>query len=306
MITASAPTRISLFGGGTDLPSYYESYGARIINMAINIRQSFIYEGGIGKTSVVGSSRFHQAFLGDLRYWLTQTFPATIESGLGSSAAAAVALTGIAAKRDGATLSRSEIAERAWERETSRLGLYGGKQDQYAAAHGGLNSFSFGASVAVEPFSHDIGDFWQEQILLVDTGIRRKKQHAKLQENLMYLSAEQKEALAQIHHIANAAYQMVSMCDVVDVAELLQQSWTAKKRSNRVTNEEIEHIYRVAMDNGALAGKLMGAGQGGHMFFLVVPENRQRLIKRLEAIDNVRIRDFRIDWEGLIVNEVRR
>ena len=196
-IIASAPCRISLFGGGTDLPVFYEKHGGLVISMAINLKQHIEFDTdapkGISPEWAIpqnGNVDFYGKFMDEFklnRVFFVNKSDAPIQSGLGSSASAAVALVAALSRIKGQNLTKEEIAEKAWDIEVNKLGLYGGKQDQYRAVYGGFGSTRFkdyAISTVYNAFVNN--DFWEERLMLFYTGETRKD--PKIQERFKQLT----------------------------------------------------------------------------------------------------------------------
>jgi len=317
-IISTAPTRISLFGSATDLPVYYMDNGGMVISMSINIRQRFglqtdyksphmeIKESKNVKfyENLVGDSSFYDAFIDEFNFdsiYLEQTFEGPIESGLGASASAAVALIGAIDKAQDLKMTRAEIAEKAWDIANNKLNLYSGKQDEYAAAFGGFNRYFFTDKYikveAVNKKSRAITDW----MLLFYTGENRTR--AKIQEQLKTLTKKQKKSLDKILETARTASRALTYQNYDWVGNLLHESWEYKKESNKyMTTKHTDKIYKTAIKAGANGGKLCGAGQGGHMMFIAEPQTHEEIIKKLTKLGCNHV-DFSIDYNGL---EVRR
>ena len=156
-VLSLAPSRLSLFGGGTDTPQYSNNFGGLVINIAINLRSKFtlftgndIYDPeAINSVPYLGRKEFVYAFREEFRIndmhlsMFKSEFDGILESGIGSSASSAVAILGAINKLQNLRMSLDQIAEKAWEIEVNKLGLYGGRQDQYASAYGGVNVMQF-------------------------------------------------------------------------------------------------------------------------------------------------------------------
>ena len=298
-IISTSPCRLSLFGGGTDIEPYSSIYGGICINLAINLRQHFILSDD-GKDNVypVGANpHFYETFLKEF-YWkpasIVSTFDSFIESGIGASASAAVALVSGLAKASSQPLTRQEIAEKAWDIEVNKLGIFGGKQDQYAASFGGGSLLIF--EDRVYRYSLNLQRILP-YLVLFHTGKNRKS--ADIQEGFKELSPEQILALDKIKDIAYEAIDPVRFGDWKKVGELLDQTWEFKKKSNTgVTNARIDELYALSKNCGALGGKIMGAGGGGFMLFVCPPEIQEELIKALEE-NGCKWTDFDIDNNGV-------
>lgn len=287
-VKVKAPVRISLLGGGTDVGEYAEKYGGVCVNMAVNLHQEFILTDENKDMDLLenDSPEFIKTFTES--YGVYHRFDGYIHAGLGSSAAAAVALVAANSKFMGLNLDKSEIADIAWDTEVNTLGLFGGKQDQYASAYGGMNIMYFGKDVIVDVIDRKEADEVSKKILLFDTGIRRDKPN--IQEGLKKLNKKQKVALDNLKHLAT--------CYSSDnLGELLDLSWRYKKESNAVTTNRIDFIYDRAMKLGAEGGKLCGSGGGGYMIF-VVPKDRQDYFKEHIGLKWV---DYGgIDYNGVV------
>jgi len=223
-----------------------------------------------------------------------------IESGLGASAAATVAMVGIVNEDKMLEMTKPQIAEKAWDLEVNKAGLYGGKQDQYASALGGMNHIVFSKDgVEVMEMPMKVSEFWSDNMALIYT--RYKRSCAKVQENLKVPSAESERALEEVLRLCLEAEEPIWNMDFNTTANLLNRSWLAKKRTNKVTNSWIDKVYETAIEAGAAAGKLCGSGGGGFMVFLVRPAYQLEVIRALEGIECVWY-DFDTDYEGLRVD----
>ena len=319
-LVVTAPTRISLFGGGTDIPVFYEKYGGLVISMAINIRQRFWLEFNErvkGNVQFVYPQYSSPIFYDSVLKFFDSTptkfvseFEGKFNSGLGSSASALVALTAALSYAKGIYLTKAEIAERAWDIEVNKLNLFGGKQDQYRSANGGFGTLEFQTSrdaKIVKPQIVDnswpkfIGEFWSKRLMLFFIG--KTREDPKVQDGLKKLTAEKALALLNIKQIAEKAQTVMYLKDVSRTADLLNESWEAKKKSNSVTNEQIDKIYDLALKSGALAGKLNGSGQGGFMTFLVEPDKQNDVRRALQSVDCIWY-NFDIDHNGVEVREI--
>ena len=187
-----------------------------------------------------------------------------------------------------------EIAERAWDLEVNKLNMFGGKQDQYCAAIGGVNVMEFDDEVKITPLSTTFIDPLLPCLVLFHTGENRKS--SILQEGFLKLTARQKDSLDKIRAGAFVGIEHLLKHDVEGFGFVMDEMWEAKKDSNKgVTNVHIDRIYLEAKRLGAWGGKICGAGGGG--FFLVVcpPNKRSKIIKEL----GIRHVPFSVEWEGL-------
>lgn len=320
-IVGRAPSRISLFGGGTDIPSYADKYGGIAINFAINIYQdmTLYYHDPKGasdyptKTIVPpdGNHDFIYKILN--KYHLgngvhlasVQSFyDGVLNSGLGASAAAAVLLLALINKAQALGMSKEQLAETAWRLETEDLGLYGGRQDQYAAALGGFNSLLFvPGQLEILPLGQTFADKIIPAISLFYTGHNR--QDPKIQEGFRELSQEQVDTLDAIKLLAVEGSKALVAGDIEKVGHLLHESWELKKQTNKgVSTPEIDKIYAKARGLGAYGGKVCGAGGGGFMYFISDPAKKQDLIKGLQK--DLLPWDFEVDWTGVTTRIINK
>lgn len=312
IVESQAPCRISLFGGGTDLPEYANRYGGLVISFAINLRQKLkLYTAD----NLFDITRNEIPYKGDLNFlhtifeqfktgnkfggfhdvrFISQS-DALLNSGLGASAAAAVTTIAAMNKVHQLNLSKAQIAEMAWEIEVTKIGLYGGRQDQYISSFGGFNAITFEKNkIEVNPLRPEMIEQIYPGLVLIHTGFTRE--NPKIQEGFKKLSTEQIAKLSQLKEIAVGAFVELESGDIEGVGQLLDQSWESKKQSNKgVNNPEIDEIYDKAKKLGAYGGKTLGAGGGGYMLFVVDPEKKEKFIEEL-GVDWC---DFSIDWNGV-------
>lgn len=211
-------------------------------------------------------------------------------SGLGSSSALVVGMIRVIAHRVGVKLSQAELARMACKIERNDLQMHGGRQDQYAASFGGLNLFEFRPRdiAMVNPIvlrAEFLNEF-ESSLVICFTGISRvsgtiiEQQETELKAH----SAVTLEALHRMKQDALAMAQFLSRSDMAGIARTMNHSWEAKKRTaSGVSNSCIDRLYAVAMEAGALAGKVSGAGGGGFMMFIVAPMRRYSVIAALNA-----------------------
>lgn len=315
---ARAPLRLGLAGGGTDLSPYCDEFGGAVLNVTID-RYAFasflprddgriVFEADdIGVSETFGANaelhselvlhrgvyeRMIREHNGSRRLAMTikTTVDAPAGSGLGSSSALVVALVeGMRAILD-APLGDYDVAHLAYEIERIDLNLSGGRQDQYAAAFGGVNFIEFLANdrVIVNPLrTSDAVCNELESSLVVCFSGRSRSSAAIIDQQTAGLKAARADTLAAMHKLKADAADMkraLLIGDIDGMATVLNESWKAKKATaSAVSNSALDGLFDLALANGALAGKVSGAGGGGFMFFLVHPENRFRLIQSLNA-----------------------
>lgn len=333
MLIARAPLRISLAGGGTDLPAYFERFGGMVVSTTID---KFVYaqvqRNGL-HTAQISSADYHTFYRhlsgvpltwdGELAlpravlhefgidrgmsvFTASEVPPGT---GLGSSSAVAVALIRAVAAHRRHSLSRQEIADLACQVELNKLGAPIGKQDQYAAAFGGLNLITFHHDqVEVERLAvpSDALSTLERRLMLFFTGtarnsatILRDQQRATLHDDLETL-----DRLHAIREAANTCRRYLETGDVDGIGDLLDQGWQRKKHlTTGITNERIDAAYTLARQCGAIGGKITGAGGGGFLL-LYCPEMRQDSVTiALEGI-GLRRMDFHFETQGVTLGSV--
>lgn len=329
MLIARAPVRISFFGGGTDLPAYYLRFGGAVLSTAIN--KHFYVILGHAEGAVQVSSSDYQTFFrhsemapslwdDDLRlpkaildhfgiyeglsiFLASEIPPGT---GLGSSGAVSVAIVKALATSLGQHLTESDVAAVACEIDIEQLGQPIGKQDQYAAALGGLNLIEFkdsSVNVTHVELPLDLLLALERRVLLFFTGTARHSSSI-LSEQQRRISDDREETLQALHEIRAQAYQgyeLLQMGKLDEFGRLLHSAWEAKRNvAEGVTNPDIDRLYEIALAEGALGGKIAGAGGGGFLM-IFAEEGRQRQIRsRLEA-EGLFSMDFRFESRGATV-----
>lgn len=313
IIRSSAPSRLSLFGGGTDIPSYYEENDGFVINIAINLRAHFtLYTGddifamkGEDIVPLRGKKPFIHAFLREYghRSWhdskYESDFDGLLESGLGSSAASAVAILGALNKERDLRMDQYQIANRAWDIEVNNLGLFGGKQDQIASSFGGMNTIEFTKdNISVTQLDKEVAQRLVPNLVLFHTGQFRKS--PTIQEGFKAPIERQIKSLDQIKYVAQGALDPIIRGDLKTVGRLLNDAWELKKQSNwGVSNKDLDFIYYQGIKNGALGGKLCGSGGGGYMFFLITEKmDKMTFVHKMEKFD-LEWTDFDLDAQGV-------
>jgi D-glycero-alpha-D-manno-heptose-7-phosphate kinase len=219
---------------------------------------------------------------------VTTAVDAPMGSGLGSSSALVVALIEAYRTYLDLPLARYDVAHLAYEIERVDLGLAGGRQDQYSAAFGGINFLEFlrDGEVIVNPlrFSEGVVNELESSLVVAFSGQSRASDAIIRQQNdgLGAQSADVMEAMHQLRQDAIDMKRAILLGDIAGVAELLERSWIAKKRTAPgVTNPAIEALEQLARRSGAIGAKVSGAGGGGFMMLVVPTERRYRLISAL-------------------------
>ncbi|MDW7980811.1 MAG: hypothetical protein RMH97_09620 [Verrucomicrobiales bacterium] len=312
--------RITLGGGGTDLPSYYERFGGFLIAAAIDkyvyitLHETFVPDlivkysrlERVPDASKLEHPIIREAFamLGMDGRGLEITSMADIPAGtgLGSSGSFTTALLKVlhAYKRN--LVHPSELAEQACEIEINRLKEPIGKQDQYIAAYGGITCFEFQPDGKVRAWplrlSEETRFNLEDNLLLFFTGFSRSASAIlkDQDERSRQLDQEMIENLHFIKQLAHESRRALEAGDLREFARLMDVHWEHKKRrSAGISNPQINEWYELAKSSGALGGKLIGAGGGGFLMFYAEDKARLRHAMRQAGLKEVR---FRFDFEG--------
>ncbi len=321
MIIARSPLRISLGGGGTDLPSYYEKFGGFLISAAIDkyvyitLHETFVPDiiikysklERVANVSEIEHPIIREALrlVGiDHGYWeMASMADIPAGTGLGSSGSFTTALLKALHAYRRNLVPNAEIAAQACEIEIERLKEPVGKQDQYIAALGGITCFNFhpGGRVDAQParVAEETRYNLEDNLVLFFTGYSRSAGAILKDQNEKSKEADQTmlDNLHRTKEIGNASARALETGDLREFARLMDEHWQRKRaRSAGMSNDRINEWYDLAKNNGALGGKLIGAGGGGFLMFYVEGEkSRLRHVLRQAGLKEVR---FRFDFEG--------
>jgi D-glycero-alpha-D-manno-heptose-7-phosphate kinase len=320
MIITRSPLRVSLGGGGTDLPSYYREHGGFVVAGALD---KYVY------------LTLHRTFVTDLivKYSKLERVPTAAQlehpiireafallnmdgraleltsmadipggTGLGSSGSFTTALLKVLHTANKQLISPAELAEQACHIEIDKLGEPIGKQDQYIAAVGGITAFTFHKDGRVEyrpaRISEETLFNLEDNLLLFFTGYSRsasailKDQNDKSKQNNPAM-------LDNLHFTKDLGHQSLAALEssnLEEFARLMDVHWQRKKaRTAGMSNDRINEWYAHAMAHGALGGKLIGAGGGGFLMFYAADKTKLRHAMREKGLQEVR---FRFDFEG--------
>jgi D-glycero-alpha-D-manno-heptose-7-phosphate kinase len=320
MIITRSPLRISLGGGGTDLPSYYRKHSGFLLAAAID---KYVY------------ITLHQTFVADLivKYSKLERVPTAGElqhpiirealklvgmdgqylelasmadipagTGLGSSGSFTTALLKALHTHKNNLVHPQELAEQACHIELDLLKEPIGKQDQYIAAYGGLTCFQFlpNDRVEAQPLRVSTETLYnlEDNLLLFFTGYSRSASSILKEQDDRSKSKDQ-SMIDNLHFVKELGYESkdaIESGDLPRFAELMRTHWDhKKKRSGGMSNAQIDQWYELAMANGAMGGKLIGAGGGGFLMFYAEEKTRLRHAMSLAGLREVR---FRFDFEG--------
>ena len=323
MIIARSPMRLSLGGGGTDLPSYYREHGGFLIAAAIDkyvyitIHQTFVKDLIIKYSSLERVASVHEVQhplireglklvgVSETNIEITSMADIPAGTGLGSSGSFVTALLRALHQYRNNHISPRELAEQACHIELDILGEPIGKQDQYIAAFGGITCFHFrqDGMVDVEALrlSPETLHNMEDNLLLVFTGYTRSAS-AILKDQDTRSREKDPEMIENLHFVKQLGYETKDAFERGDLrrfAELMHVHWEHKKnRSKGMSNSAIDDYYEYALRNGALGGKLIGAGGGG--FLLLYTEEKTRL-RRAIAEAGLREVRWRFDFQGTTV-----
>lgn len=320
MIITRTPMRISIGGGGTDLPSFYKKFGSTFISAAID---KYIYV-------VVQERKYYDEFL--LKYSKTESVknvsdikndiirealkllkikrPLEIvpisdiggETGLGSSGAFTVGLLNALHTYKGEVVSQHELAEEACHLAIDIMKQPSGKQDEYIAAFGGLTKFNINkkgtVTVSKNEFDENFVRELEHFLYMFFTGIRRKsKSILSSQKNATNRNnVDVINNLKEIQKLGDKIEKSLKTGDSVKFGQLMHEHWLLKRQRIKTTNTKINRWYELSRKAGATGGKIMGAGGGG-FFLLYCNNNAQHLIKVLEK-SRLKHVPFNIDWNG--------
>lgn len=320
MIIARSPLRITLGGGGTDLPSYYRDHEGFLIAAAID---KYVYvtvmrpftEGVYLKYSDLE----HVATVDEVRHpiirealrmqnlrtpqiEITTLADIPAGTGLGSSGSFTTALLKSLYAHRRQLILPQELAELACHIEIDRVGEPIGKQDQYIAAYGGLTCFTFHKddTVTAVPLKASMETLFdlEDNILLFFTGYSRTASDI-LRDQKDRTQNSDNEMLKNLHFVKGLGYRSkdaLEAGDAMKFGELMHDHWEHKKRrSGGMSNPKIDEWYELGMKNGAVGGKLVGAGGGGFLMFYAADRNKLRHAMRKAGLEEVR---FGFDFEG--------
>ena len=316
MIITKTPFRISFCGGGSDMADFYREYGGCVLSTSIN-RYMYITMHPYfdknktavkySKTEIVDdiSNITHSIF----NYVLNEKNVSGVEivstadvpsgTGLGSSSSFTIGLLHTLYCYKGKYVSKGRLAEEACAIEIDKLGNPIGKQDQYAAAFGGLNFISFHKddTVSVEPVvtkSKTLKEL-QDNLVMFYTGLTHDANKILAQQKQNLNASIAKDNLIQMCGLARQMKHALENNELSDFGKILNEGWCRKKElSGDISNLKIDEWYNTALHNGALGGKLLGAGGGGFLLFYC-PKDRQ---ERLEEALGLEKFDFSFEHDG--------
>lgn len=315
MIIVKAPLRISFVGGGTDLPDFYRQYGGKVLSATIDkyvlgainpapllkgITARYSENETVSKAQDLKNDRIREVMLkfgieDNLEIGIFSHMP--VGTGLGGSSAFTVALVKGLSTYAGKRLTKNEIAEIACEIEINKLREPIGKQDQFAAALGGFNVIQFNKndSVDVRPMLLDYKTRidLEKNLVVFFTGITRsakgvlKEQKSNTQSNIRQLKSLSK--------LVDSFEKRLLKANFKGMGEILHESWLIKKKlASKISNEQIDKLYETGVKSGAWGGKILGAGGGGCILFLVSEKKKDNLKNSMfKKADKLGLSDFK-------------
>ena len=319
MIITRTPFRISFAGGGSDLSDFYEQYGGCVLSTSIN-RYCYISihpyfnenytllkysENELVQELSQIKHRIFKCVLGEAKLHgveITSTADVPGGTGLGSSSTFTVGLLNAVNCYQGKYVSKGKLAAKACEVEIEKLGSPIGKQDQYAAAYGGLNFINFhpDGEVSVSPIVMKPETYRQLQknLVMFYTGEVRSANSILAEQKANSRAQDKAANLRQMCALAREMKQALEENDLSSFGRLLNEGWELKRTlASGISNPVIDEAYETALANGAVGGKLLGAGGGGFLLFYCPPENQERLKVAL----NMRPFPFSFEKDGTSV-----
>ena len=336
MLIARSPVRISFAGGGTDLPAYYERFGGAVLSTSINkYFYTILQKRADAKIQVISSDLRVVETWRDISKMDVKSSALAIPlavikelgravsvdlflaseiiagTGLGSSASVCVGVLKALSTYLDLPISKYELAERSFHIARNILAKPVGKQDEYAAAFGGLNFITFNSdgTASVEPIAlrSDRLRELESCLMLFFTGVAHDSWKL-LQEQEQSTKKQTGSAVHSLHELRDLAERMREALvkgDIWTVGDLLHESWETKKKiSSSISNGLIDEAYNLARENGARGGKIAGAGGGGFLLLFCEAQYQERV---REALTNLQLREmaFGFDSQGaqVVVND---
>lgn len=321
MIITKTPFRMSFFGGGTDMPEFFNEHGGAVISTTfdkycyVNVRHlppfmpyySELVHSRFERVNDIEDvehplirecMRLHD--IHEIRLTYEGDLPA--RTGLGTSSTFAVGMLNAFCALKGKMMSKRQLAEEAIHVEREILKEHGGWQDQIAAAYGGLNRIDFAENqFKVTPMiiHPDRKKLLNDSLMLFYTGVSRFS--SEVQKDTMSNQQDKLTQLKEMLSLVDDAQKILvdKQSDMRDLGRLLDHTWKLKRGTgNKVSNNSIDELYVRGIKAGALGGKLLGAGGGGFLLFYVEPDKQISVIKELDELMHV---PFKFENEGTSV-----
>lgn len=319
MIISKTPFRISFFGGGTDYPAWFEKCGGAVLSTTIDkycyISMRYLPPFFEHKHRIVYSVVENVRSAGQIKHPVVRALleyfkinkgveihhdgdlPA--RSGLGSSSSFTVGMLNSIYALQGRIISKTQLAKEAIHIERVVLKENVGSQDQIAVAHGGFNRIIFhndhNFRIEAMTLPKEKVNQLQAHLMLIFTGFSRFASDIAA-EQIRNTRKKEKELDKMRQSVDYAVDILNGGRNIIEFGKLLHKSWQIKKQlSKKISNPEIDSVYEKALKNGAVGGKLLGAGGGGFMLLFVKPENRQKVSRALKDYLEVK---FNFENEG--------
>lgn len=319
MIITRTPFRMSFAGGGSDIASFYEKHGGCVLSTSLNkymyisIHPSFEAVDTVLKYSQTETVKDieqvnHRYFKEVLRLLrikgveITSTADVPAGTGLGSSSSFTVGLLHALYSYKGKFVSKEKLAQKACEIEIDRLKNPIGKQDQYAAAYGGLNFYEFNkdGSVFVNPIimRNGLYDQLEKNLMMFYTGQLHSASEILKEQSGNVTQGDKEQNQLEMCELARELRTELQHNNIDAMGEILDEGWKLKRTLARgISNPAIDECYEKAVRAGAIGGKLLGAGGGGFLLFYV-PENRQSEVRSALNLPQM---PFKFDRQGSTV-----
>lgn len=317
LIVSKTPLRLSFFSGGSDLPEFYKKAGhgaalsvtidkyiyvylhkrqyqgiRTIFDNIENVSELDEMQDGIAKECLSYFQVSNDITVGSLSDIDARG------SGLGSSSAFTVGLIKCLETFTGRQLTKSELAELAFNIEANMCGYPVGKQDQYAAAYGGFNLYTFWDNGMVDVIPSLEGYKLEDHLLLVYSGVGREANKILQKHKEAIINKDKFKLVSNGKQNAFISYGHLSITKLDEIGKLLNTAWEEKKKIvDSISNKYFDDIYEKAISAGAVGGKLLGAGGGGFFIFYVNPYKRNNVINSLSRT-NCKIYDFKFKYNG--------
>lgn len=320
MIITRSPLRISLGGGGTDLPSYYEKYGCNLTTMAINKYVYICISDILKKNTIIKYSKTENIFkINDIKHpIIRETIKylnfdhsykeiitlADIPSGtgLGSSGAFNVALMSAIKQKMNIKNTKFRNAEDSCHIEINVLNEPSGKQDQFISSYGGIQNLTISKNGKTKMKELNLSKSFEKKLinnsLLIFTGYTRKSSKI-LKEQKQKTILNNYDMTKNLHEIKKFGFE-IKKClideDIDKLGNLMDKHWKIKQnRSKKMSNNTIDRFYNYSKENGAIGGKLIGAGGGG--FIYLICKDKTKIIEKLKDT-KFQLIDYKIDHHG--------
>ena len=322
IIISKTPYRLTLGGGGTDLPAYYEKFGGFVMSTALDkyiylmVKERFQHEIRLSYSiteikeniediahPIVKEILSMMALRNNLEVISIGDIPSG--TGLGSSGSFTVGLLNALYAYRNESVSRVKLAEMACLVEMEKLKGPSGKQDPYIASFGGFTCLHIKKNGTVKvsrlSLTPEISKELENNLMFFYTGFRRDASKI-LEEQKKVIKVNKEQALGSMHKIKEIGLKIKKALERADLNEfgrLQNDHWIAKKAiSSKMSNKIIDRWYKLAMNNGAIGGKLMGAGGGGFLMFYIEDSNQQQKLRNIFAKEKIREVMFGLGAEG--------